>query len=189
MITLDGVMQAPGGPQEDTSGGFKFGGWTAPFDDALAGTVMKKLMQPSDLLLGRKTFDIWENFWPEHASEWPGINEVKKYVFSTTRRESAWQNSFFLESLADISKLKESEGGDLKVWGSSKLIQLLLTNDMVDELWLITYPITLGKGKKLFDDKAIPAAFTLVEGSVTPGGLIFANYKRAGNVETGTAGS
>jgi dihydrofolate reductase len=189
MITLDGVMQAPGGPEEDTSGGFKYGGWSAPYGDEESGKVMQKLMKPSDLLLGRKTFDIWENYWPEHADYWPGINEVRKYVLSTTRNKSDWKNSAFLNSLADIKKLKNAEGSDIKVWGSSELIQHLLKNDMVDELWLIIHPLTLGKGKKLFEGGQIPAAFTLAEGVVTPSGIIMANYKRAGEVKTGTAGA
>ena len=189
MITLDGVMQAPGAPEEDTSGGFKYGGWVAPFGDEVSGELIKKLMKPSDLLLGRKTFDIWENYWPQHESGWPGINDVTKYVLSTTRKNSAWKNSIFLNSLAEIEKLKASPasgGTDIQVWGSSQLIQLLLKNDLVDELWLMFYPLTLGQGKKLFNDGPIPAAFTLTQSTVTSTGVIIANYKRAGDVETGT---
>lgn len=189
MITLDGVMQAPGGPEEDTSNGFKYGGWSAPYGDELSGEVMKKLMKPTDLLLGRKTFDIWENYWPQHAASWPGINEVTKYVVSTTRNRSEWNNSVFIRDLSAIQKLRNSGDADLKVWGSSNLIQLLLRNDLVDELWLIIHPITLGSGKKLFTDGPIPAAFSLVESIATPSGLIMANYRRAGEVKTGTAGA
>jgi dihydrofolate reductase len=189
MITLDGVMQAPGGPGEDRSGGFKYGGWVAPYFDEAGGKAMEKLMKPADLLLGRKTFEIFAGFWPEHENEWPGISDVTKYVLSRTKKRSDWKNSVFLKSLADIKKLKGSEGSDLKVWGSGKLVQLLLKNDLVDELWLIIHPLTLGKGKKLFDNGAIPAAFTLVESSVTPRGVIIANYKRAGEVKTGTVGA
>ena len=188
-ITLDGVMQAPGGPKEDTSDGFKFGGWVAPYDDEAAGNIMQKLLKPSDLLLGRKTYEIWADYWPEHAADWQGINDVTKYVLSTTLKNSDWKNSVFLKSLADIENLKNSDGSDIKVWGSSKLVQLLMKNDLVDELWLLIYPLTLGKGKKLFDDGAIPAAFTLTESSVTPTGVIIANYKRAGEVKTGTMGA
>jgi dihydrofolate reductase len=189
MITLDGVMQAPGGPEEDTSGGFKYGGWSAPYDDEVSGRLMKRLMEPRDLLLGRKTFEIWEDYWPKHEAAWPGINDVTKYVLSTTMKNSDWNNSVFLNSLSDIQKLKSSNGSDIHVWGSSRLIQLLLKHDLVDEFWLIIHPLTLGKGKKLFDDGPIPAAFTLAEGTVTPGGVIIANYKRAGEVRTGIAGS
>jgi len=188
MITLDGVLQAPGGPEEDTSSGFEYGGWSAPYGDEVSGKVMGKLMKPADLLLGRKTFDIFENYWPKHADFWPGINDVTKYVLSTTRNKSDWKNSFFLSTLPDIEKLKNSEGSDIQVWGSSELIQLLLKNDLVDELWLIIHPLTLGKGKKLFNDGASPAAFTLTESVVTPSGVIIANYKRAGEVKTGTIG-
>jgi dihydrofolate reductase len=189
MITLDGVMQAPGGPEEDISGGFKYGGWVAPYGDEVYGKVMEKQMRPADLLLGRKTFDIFSAYWPEHEKGWAGINVVTKYVLSRTKKKSDWKNSVFLKSLVDIKKLKRSKGSDIKVWGSGKLIQLLLKNDLVDELWLNIHPLTLGKGKKLFDDGAIPAAFTLIESSVTPRGVIIANYKRAGKVKTGTVGA
>ncbi|MEO6071184.1 MAG: dihydrofolate reductase family protein, partial [Chitinophagaceae bacterium] len=130
MMTLDGVMQAPGGPDEDTSGGFKYGGWVEPFGDEAGGKVMEKLMQPSDILLGRKTFDIFESYWPKNAAQWPGINEVTKYVLSNSMKNSAWENTVFLQNVADIKKLKNSDGGDIKVWGSSELIQLLLQNDL-----------------------------------------------------------
>ena len=185
-ITLDGVMQAPGGPEEDTSGGFKYGGWVAPYFDEVAGKVMAKQMKPADLLLGRKTFDIFAGYWPEHENVWPGISEVTKYVMFRTMKKSDWKNSVFLKSLTDIKKLKNSEGSDFQVHGSGELIQLLLKNDLVDELWLKIFPLTLGKGKKLFDNGTIPAAFTLVESIVTPSGVIFANYRRAGKVKTGT---
>lgn len=190
MITLDGVMQAPGEPGEDKSGGFKYGGWTAPYgDEAYGKAVQKELKHHADYLLGRKTFEIWEDYWPEHADNWPGINEGTKYVLSKTRKKSDWQNSVFLKSLADIEKLKNSEGSDIQVWGSGKLVQLLLKHDLVDELWLKIHPLTLGEGKKLFDNGPIPAAFTLIESSVTPSGVIIANYKRAGKVKTGTVGA
>ena len=187
-ITLDGVMQAPGGPEEDTSGGFEYGGWTAPYFDETAGEIMARQMQPADLLLGRKTFDIFASYWPQHADDWPGINDATKFVMSTTKAESEWSNSVFLKSLKDIQALKNSEGPDLQVHGSGQLTQLLLENDLVDELWLKIFPLTLGTGKKLFADGTLPAAFTLTESSVTPSGVIFANYARAGEVKTGTVG-
>lgn len=189
MITLDGVMQAPGGPEEDTSEGFNYGGWAAPYSDQVSGKVMEKLIQPADLLLGRKTFQIWEDYWPKHADNWPGINDVTKYVLSTTLKKSDWKNSVFFNSLEDIKKLKQSKGSDIKVWGSGKLVQLLLNHDLVDEFWLIIHPLTLGAGKKLFDSGPIPAAFTLLESTITPSGVIIANYQRAGTVKTGTMGS
>jgi dihydrofolate reductase len=197
-ITLDGVMQAPGGPEEDTSDGFKYGGWVAPYFDEVAGKVMQKQMKPADLLLGRKTFEIFANYWPEHENAWPGINDVTKFVLSNTMEKSDWKNSVFLKSLADIKKLKNSppdagpplaeKGSDIQVHGSGELVQLLLKNDLVDELWLKIFPLTLGMGKKLFDNGTIPAAFTLTESLVTPTGVIIANYKRAGEVKTGTVG-
>ena len=188
-ISLDGVMQAPGGPKEDTSGGFKYGGWTAPYGDNVSGEVIQRLMKPADLLLGRKTFEIFASFWPQHENGWPGINDVTKYVFSKTMKKSDWKNTVFLKSLADIKRLKNSKGSDIKIWGSSKLIQLLLKNDLIDELWLNIFPLTLGKGKKLLDTGAIPAAFKLVESTVTTTGVIIGNYKRAGKVKTGTVGN
>jgi dihydrofolate reductase len=188
MITLDGVMQAPGAPREDRSGGFKYGGWVAPYFDEAAGKAMAKQMLPADLLLGRKTFEIFAGYWPEHESGWPGINDVTKYVLSRTMKKSDWKNSVFLKSLAAVKKLRNSKGTDIHVWGSGKLIQTLLKNDLVDELWLNIFPLTLGKGKKLFDNGAIPAAFKLMESTVTPSGVIIAHYKRAGKVKTGTVG-
>jgi dihydrofolate reductase len=185
MITIDGVMQAPSGPEEDTSGGFEYGGWVAPFGDEEYGKVIQKQMEPADILLGRKTFDIFEDYWPKHADGWPGINEVSKYVLSTTRQNSDWENTAFLSTIEDIKKLKNSDGGDIKVWGSATLAQLLLKHDLVDELGLLIYPILLGKGKKLFDDGAVPSAFTLMESTVTPSGVIAVSYKRAGEVKTG----
>lgn len=181
-------MQAPGGPEEDTSGGFKYGGWTAPYDDEVSAELMQKQVEPADLLLGRKTFEIFAGYWPEHASQWPGVNEVTKYVLSNTMDKSDWENSVFLTSVADIENLRNSEGADIKVWGSSELVQLLLKHDLVDEFWLNIHPILLGKGKKLFNSDAIPAAFTLTESFTTPKGVIMVNYKRAGDVKTGTVG-
>jgi dihydrofolate reductase len=193
-ISLDGVMQAPGGPEEDTSGGFKYGGWTAPYfydADEAAGELMAKQMKSSDLLLGRKTFEIFASYWPDpaHAGFWPGINDVTKYAVSTTMRKSDWKNSVFLESLADIKKLKNSEGSDIQVHGSGTLVQTLLKHDLVDALWLKTFPVTLGTGKRLFGEGTLPAAFMLTESLVTPNGVIFANYRRAGEVKTGTIGA
>jgi len=194
MITLDGVMQAPGGPKEDASAGFKYGGWTAPYGDEVYGQVVQKELKPADYLLGRKTFDIWAGYWPEHGDFWPGINEGTKWVFSKNMKKSdpkvtGWKNSVVLRNLADIRKIKNSKGADIQVWGSSKLVQLLLRNDLVDELRLKIHPLTLGKGKKLFDNGTIPAAFTLIESIITSKGVFIAHYKRAGKVKTGTVGA
>ena len=199
MITLDGVMQAPGAPKEDTSGGFKYGGWTAPYGDEVYGKVVQEELKPADYLLGRKTFEMWAAYWPDHGDFWPGINEGTKYVFSKRMKKSdslvtGWKNSVLLKNVADIKKLKHSKGPDIQVWGSSELVHLLLKNDLVDELRLKIHPLTLGKGKKLFgndnnDKGTIPAAFTLQESIVTPSGVIIAHYKRAGKVKTGTIGA
>ncbi len=187
MITLDGVMQAPGGSKEDKAEGFKYGGWTAPYGDEVGGKVVQKeVKQTADYLLGRKTFEIWESYWPQHADFWPGINNGTKYVLSKTLKKSDWKNTVFLKSLADIKKVKKSKGPDIQVWGSSQLIQLLLKNDLVDELRLKIYPLTLGKGKKLFGGGAVPAAFKLTESLVTPTGVVIVCYQRAGKVKTGT---
>lgn len=188
-LSLDGVMQAPGGPKEDTSGGFKYGGWTFPYFDEFSGKAMgEQMKEPFSLLLGRKTFEIFASYWPEHADEWPGINSSTKYVVSRTLSSFDWQNSVFVKGdiVKEIKKLKAGKGPDLKVWGSGNLSQTLLKNDLVDELWLKFFPVTLGQGKRLFEDGTIPAAFTLTESKVSPSGVIFANYKRAGKVKTGS---
>ena len=182
-VTLDGVMQAPMGSDEDTSGAFKYGGWSALNADAISGkAVQKEMNQTADYLLGRKTFEIFASFWPTHASMWPGINDGTKYILSKTIKNSDWKNTVFLESLEDIKQLKISEGSDIQVWGSSELIHLLLENGLVDELHLRIFPVILGKGKKLFDNGAVPTAFTLTENVVTSKGVIIAHYKRAGDV-------
>ena len=179
MITLDGIMQAPSGPEEDPSNGFAYGGWTAPYADDNGGDFFQKQMQPAEYLLGRKTFEIFASYWPQHAEIWPGINDGTKYVMSTTLDKSDWKNTTYL---------KNSDGSDLQVWGSGKLIQLLLKNGLVDEPHLVIYPLTLGQGQELFEAGTIPAAFTLIEGNITPSGVIMADYKRAGEVKTGTVG-
>lgn len=190
-ITLDGVMQAPGGPEEDTSSNFKYGGWTAPYfhgADDEASELMQKWMKSADLLLGRKTFDIFAAYWPAHADMWPGINDVTKYVMSTTMEKSDWQNSVFLKSVDDIKKLKNSEGSDIQVIGSGNMAQTLFKHDLVDELRLMTFPITLGTGKRLFGEGTIAAAFSMTHSLITSNGVIFASYERAGDVTTGVVG-
>ena len=149
---------------------------------------MEKQLQPADLLLGRKTFEIFAGYWPEHSDFWPSVNQVAKYAVSRTMDKSDWNNSHFLKSVDEIKKLKETEGSDLQVHGSGELAQTLFQHDLVDELWLKIFPITLGSGKRLFGEGAIPAAFTLTDSLVAPNGVIFANYKRAGDVRTGTVG-
>jgi dihydrofolate reductase len=184
-ISIDGVIQAPGGPDEDTSGGFAYGGWIGSYSDEILGTALRKQMNsPFDLLLGRKTFDIWEPFWPQHADEWPGVNTATKYVASNTRTSSEWQPSVFLNGdiPEKVAKLKQQEGPDLHVWGSGNLLQTLIRHDLVDAFWLMVYPVTLGGGKRLFADGTIPAAFKVTEGKVTPSGAIVVNYERAGAI-------
>lgn len=190
--TLDGVIQAPGGPEEDTSGGFENGGWTAPYFDEAAGAVMADQMRgPFALLLGRKTFEIFASYWPQHADDWPGVNEATKYVVSNTLAQPEWSNSIVIggEVVEELRKLTAGDGPDLHVYGSANLIQTLLENDLVDELWCKIFPITLGQGKRLFGTGTAAAAFTLEWSSVTPSGVICANYKRAGDVQTGTVGA
>lgn len=186
-MSLDGVMQAPGGPKEDTSGGFKYGGWTAPYFDDYSGKMMAKQMAGKyDLLLGRKTFEIFAAYWPTHTDGWPQVNNITKYVVSTTLKKPTWEHTVVVSDVKELKTLKRSRGPDLQVYGSGNLIQTLLKHDLVDELWLKIFPITLGKGKRLFEKGAIPAAFKLMDTNISPSGVIFANYTRAGNVKTGT---
>lgn len=190
-ITLDGVIQAPGGAEEDPSGGFKYGGWVAPYFDEFSGKIMNEQMkQPFSLLLGRKTFEIFAGYWPQHESSWPGINEATKYVVSETLQSHEWSNSVFIKGnvVEELKKLKQGDGPDMQVYGSSVLTQTLLKHDLVDELWLKIFPVTLGGGKRLFGEGTSPAAFTLTDSRTSPRGVIFANYKRAGEVKTGTVG-
>lgn len=186
-ISLDGVIQAPGGPDEDTSGGFAYGGWIASYSDAALGTLLRRQMNlPFDLLLGRKTFEIWEPYWPQHADIWPGVNTATKYVASNTRMSSAWQPSVFLSGdIAEkVAMIKGQPGPDLHVWGSSHLIQTLIRHDLVDAFWLMIYPITLRVGKRLFAEGAMPMAFKVTESEVTPKGVVVVNYERAGAITT-----
>ena len=174
-VTLDGIMQAPGGPEEDPSGGFKYGGWTVPYFDDFAGQVMAEQMSKhSDLLLGRKTFEIFASYWPQHEAEWPGINQVTKYVASNTLTKHSWTNSVFLRGNVahELEKIKQQNGSDLQVHGSANLIQTLLKHDLVDELWLKIFPITLGSGKRLFGEGTTPAAFKLIGSKTSPAGVI-----------------
>ena len=187
-ITLDGVIQAPGGSDEDTSDGFAYGGWSAPYSDEIVGTALRKQMNmPFDLLLGRKTFDIWASYWPQHGDIWPGVNAATKYVASNTMTSNEWQPSLFLNGdIAEkVTKVKQQPGPDLHVWGSGALIQTLIKHDLVDAFWLMIYPITLGGGKRLFADGTIPAAFAVTESLVGSTGVIVVNYERAGEKKPG----
>jgi dihydrofolate reductase len=180
-ISLDGVIQAPGGPEEDTSGGFAYGGWVAAYSDAILGKALREQMNKSfDLLLGRKTFEIWEPYWPQHGDIWPNVNLATKHVASNTRTASDWKSSVFLSGdvAGEVGKLKQQDGLDLHVWGSGNLLQTLIKHDLVDVFWLMIYPITLGSGKRLFAEGTIPAAFKVTESIVTPSGVIVVNYER-----------
>lgn len=191
-ITLDGVMQAPGGPEEDTSGGFSYGGWTVPYFDEFLGHVMDRQMnRPFDLLLGRKTFEIFAAYWPyQDTSADPvaaGINHATKYVASHKPFISDWQISVPIRDVGqEVKKLKEQDGPELQVHGSGNLIQTLLRHDLVDEFWLKIFPVVLGNGKRLFAEGTIPAGFKLLESSISPAGVIVASYTLAGEVKTGT---
>ena len=181
-ISLDGVIQGPGGPDEDTSGGFAHGGWISPHSEAILGTaLMRQMNMPFDLLLGRKTFDIWAPYWPHHADAWPNVNTATKYIASNTITSGEWHPSVFLDGdIAEkVAKIKQQQGPDLHVWGSADLLQTLIKHDLVDTFWLMIYPITLGVGKRLFADGTIPMAFKVTESQVTPSGVIVVNYERA----------
>jgi dihydrofolate reductase len=191
-ISLDGVMQAPGGPKEDTSGGFKYGGWTVPFADEFSGKMMTEQMSmPFDLLLGRKTYDIFADYWPKQDPSGyvaGPFNKATKYVVSSSSPKLIWENSVLIEGdvAAKLKELKQQDGPLLQVHGSGNLIQTLLENDLADELWLKIFPVTLGKGKRLFAEGTIPAAFELTDSQTSPKGVIYANYKRSGEVKTGS---
>jgi dihydrofolate reductase len=188
-ISLDGVIQAPGGAEEDTSGGFTYGGWIAPYADAILGTALRAQMNKSfDLLLGRKTFEIWAPYWPHHADIWPGVNAATKYIASNTMTSSEWQPSVFLSAnvAEKVARIKQQQGPDLHVWGSGNLVQTLIKHDLVDIFWLMIYPITLGTGKRLFADGTTPAAFKVADSKVAPSGVIVVSYERAGTVTTGS---
>lgn len=188
-VTLDGVIQAPGGPQEDTDGGFNYGGWVEPYFDERLGAIMDEQMSKTRaLLLGRKTYEIFASYWPAHESEWPGINSATKYVVSHTLTEPLWDNTVIINDNAveEIRRLKQQDGPDLQMYGSSRLLQMLFKQDLVDELWLKIFPITLGTGKRLFGEGTIPTAFKLTHSEATPNGVIIASYKRAGDVKTGS---
>jgi dihydrofolate reductase len=188
-ITLDGVMQAPGGPEEDASGNFTYGGWTVPyFDEFLGETMTEQMSRPFDLLLGRKTFEVFASYWPHQDAGENPINQATKYIASNTMTSHEWSKSIFLSGdvVGEIKKLKQEEGPELQVHGSATLIQTLMAHDLVDEFWLKIFPVTLGKGKRLFGDGTIAASYTLTESKSSPSGVVIASFKRAGEVETGS---
>lgn len=190
-VTLDGVMQAPGGPEEDPSGAFAHGGWSVSYwDDFLENEMGEQMGHPFDMLLGRKTYDLFASAWPKIDPE-SVINRFRKYVVTHNPipgDTEIWKNSIRVEGdvVEEIKKLKKGDGPEIQVHGSSNLIQTLLKNDLVDELWLKIYPVTLGKGKRLFGEGTIPAGFELIESKTSPSGVIVANYRRAGAVKSGS---
>lgn len=189
-VSLDGVMQAPGGPEEDPAEDFKLGGWTVPYFDEVLGEEMgKQMSEPFDLLLGRKTYEIFAAYWPNQTGAYGApINKATKYVVSNSQVNTDWKETVQISGnvVEQIKALKAQDGPMLQVHGSSVLIQTLLANDLVDELWLKIFPVTLGNGKKLFGEGAIPAAFKHIDSKTTPSGVIIASYARDGEVKTGS---
>ena len=189
-VSLDGVIQAPGAPDEDPSSGFRYGGWTLPYqDDVIDSAIKKHLDTPCDLLLGRKTFDIWERYWPHHSEHWPGVMTATKYVASNTRTTSEWQPSVFLSGdiAAKVAEIKQQLGPDIHVWGSGNMLQTLMQTDLVDTFWLMIFPVMLGTGKRLFSDGSVPAAFKVTETITVRNGVFIINYERAGEVKLAQA--
>jgi dihydrofolate reductase len=190
MVSLDGVIQAPGGPEEDTSNGFQYGGWTAPYSNKSFGKIIdEELSAPFDMLLGRKTYDIFAAFWPNQTGSIADpFNKATKYVVSNKGANLTWKESILIHDdvVMEIKTLKAEDGPMLQVWGSGKFLQTLLRNDLVDELRLRIFPVTIGTGKRLFAEGTIPAAFELIDSQALPGGVILANYKRAGELKTGS---
>jgi dihydrofolate reductase len=187
-MTLDGVIQSGGAPEEDDAGDFKYGGWFFGYADEVTGAnVQERLKKPVDLLLGRKTYEIWEPFWPKHSDFWPNVMTATKFVASNTRDSSEWQPTVFLNgNLAEkVRDLKAQDGPDFHLFGSANLLQTLFKADLVDELQLMIFPITLGQGKRLFQGGTIPASFKLAKSETSPNGVIIANYERDGDVKTG----
>jgi dihydrofolate reductase len=191
-ITLDGVMQGPGGPGEDDSGGFKYGGWSVPYFDDFLGKVMGEQMgHPFDLLLGRKTYDIFAAHWPRLRDDDPTarvINRARKYVVSRRPVSLSWKTTIPINGdvAEKIKQLKKEDGPEIQVHGSGNLIQTLLKHDLVDEFWLKTFPVALGSGKRLFAEGTMPAGFALTDSRTSPGGVIVSSYGRAGQVKLGS---
>jgi dihydrofolate reductase len=190
-LTLDGVMQAPGGPEEDESDGFALGGWSVNYWDEQMGQVMGEAMStPFDLLLGRKTYDIFAAYWP-HATDQPGakpLNDATKYVVSRNRPTLEWSESVLIEGDAaeDIAALKKEDGPELQVHGSGNLIQTLLRHNLVDQYNLWVFPLVIGSGKRLFSDGTVPSALKLVDSTVSSTGVVIGTYEPAGEIVTGS---
>ena len=192
-VTLDGIMQAPGGPEEDDSGGFKSGGWSVNYWDDLMGQVMgENFAKNPDLLLGRKTYDIFAAYWPLHRDE-PGaanLNGAKKYVCSRTydKEEVAWENSTLINGdvVQEITRLKAMDGPEIQVHGSGNLIQTLLKHNLIDELRLWIFPVSIGNGKRFFGEGTNPSGFKLLDSKTSSSGVILATFGYSGDLKTGT---
>jgi dihydrofolate reductase len=193
MVSLDGVMQAPGGPTEDPTGGFELGGWVVPYFDPVFGEEIDRLFQEKfDLLLGRKTYEIFAAHWPYYDENAPdgGIarlfNRITKYVVSRTGQvDTGWKGSVVLHDVADVKRLRQEDGPNLVTQGSSELVHALLENDLVDAMTILTLPVVLGGGKRLFADGSAPHAFRLARSRISPSGLVVAHYEREGAVRIG----
>jgi dihydrofolate reductase len=192
-LTLDGVMQAPGGPEEDPRGGFEYGGWLVPYDDEDFGRQMVEWFSGAeDFLLGRFTYETFAAFWPRVPIDDDPIarslNTLPKHVASRTLDQVDWENSQLIKGdvVDAVKALKQDDGGELQVHGSAGLIQTLLQNDLIDELRLIVFPVVVGKGKRLFDDGTVPGALRLTSSSTTGKGAVVLSYERAGELQTGT---
>jgi dihydrofolate reductase len=194
-VSIDGVMQAPGGPTEDPTKGFKFGGWAMPYFDEVAGEEMGRFFEEKfDLLLGRKTYEIFAGYWPyydEHAEAGDIaklFKDIKKYVVSGSGEvDTSWQGSVLLRDIADVKRLKQEDGPNLVTQGSTELVHALLANDLVDAISIFTVPVVLGGGKKLFADGSAPHAFKLTRSRVSPNGLVVGHYEREGEVKVASA--
>ena len=193
-VTLDGVMQAPGGAGEDPDGGFSYEGWLVPFfDEAMGEQVTEWFVGAEDFLLGRTTYEIFYASWPKMLSDDPvsqGLNFKPKHVASRTLTSVEWETADLLgdDVPGAIRALKEKDGGELQVHGSAGLIQTLLAEDLIDELRLIVFPVALGQGKRLFGEGTVPRSWRLLTSKTTPSGAVMAAYERAGDVETGSIG-
>ncbi|HEX6590011.1 MAG TPA: dihydrofolate reductase family protein [Longimicrobiales bacterium] len=189
-VSLDGVMQGPGGPEEDTRGGFRYGGWTFPFFDDRTGELMDRAMgRDYDLLLGRRTYEIFAAYWPYQDDDiGRAFNAANKYVAASPGTPLPWTNSHRLDGdLADaVRALKASDGRDLLIQGSSQVIHTLLAHDLIDQLTILTFPLVLGRGRRLFDDRSRPHAWTLVHQETTESGVVVGTYRLAGDVPTGS---
>jgi dihydrofolate reductase len=189
-VSIDGVMQAPGGPTEDPTKGFKFGGWAMPYLDQAFGEEVERVFNNFDLLLGRKTYEIFAGYWPyydadaSHGGIAKVFRDVKKYAVSRSGdADMSWAGSVLLRGIADVKRLKQEEGPNLVTQGSTELVHALLANDLVDAMSIFTVPVVLGAGKKLFADGSAPHSFKLTRSRVSPNGLIVGHYEREGDVK------